>query len=67
LGQHSALQAAGDPEIDQVGELAGSGGVGLSGDQDVGRFDVTVHQPTGVGGVESGAHLDDDRCSSSCW
>ena len=33
----------------------------LAGEQDVGRLDVAVHQSDGVGGVERGGDLRDDR------
>ena len=45
---------AGQPEVDQVGEVA-------VGDQDVGRFDVAVDQAPFVGGVQRGGDLLDHR------
>ena len=45
---------AGQPEVDQVDEVA-------VGDQDVGRLDVTVDQTGVVGGVQRRGHLLDHR------
>ena len=53
LGEFLVGGGAGDAEVDQVGEI-------IAGDQDVGRFDVAVHDPGGVRGVESRGDLGDD-------
>jgi len=53
LGQPRFIRSPGDPEIDQVSEV-------VAIEQDVGRFDVAVHQPDLVGGVQClGDPLDD--------
>ncbi len=53
-GQLRRSGRAGDAEIDEVGEV-------VLGHQDVRRFDVAVHEPDAVGGVEGGGDLFHDR------
>ena len=53
LGQFLVGGRAGDAEVDQVSEI-------LAGDQDVGRLDVAVHHPRGMGGIESRGDLADE-------
>ncbi len=53
LGEFFVGGRAGDAEVDEVGEV-------VTGDQDVGRLDITMHDPRGVGGVEGRGDLGDD-------
>ncbi len=51
--QRGLTGGAGDAEVDQIREV-------VLGHQDVGRFDVAVHQPDPVSGVQRGRDLVDD-------
>ena len=53
LGEFFVGGGAGDPEVDQIGEV-------VAGHQDVGRFDVAVHDAGGVRGVQRRGDLGDD-------
>ena len=54
LGEVGVLGGMRDAEIDEIREV-------VRPDQDVLRFDVAVHEPLGVCGVERRGHLFDDR------
>ncbi len=54
LGQLLVGGGAGDAEVDQVGKI-------LAGNQDVLRFHIAMHHARGVGRVQRGGNLGDDR------
>ena len=59
VGAHRDLLVAGaarQPEVREVAVLLAA----LLGDEHIGRFDVAMHEPVRVGGVEGAPHLGDE-------